>query len=206
MQTTVAISLLGRFEMRVDAVRHTERCFPRRDAAALVKLLGLTPGHRLHREQVFDALWPDLDVDTAAARLHKAAHYVRKVTCSREALVLRGDAVALFPDAAVVTDVAEFEAEARRALTSGDPGAIATALSRYSGALLPGDLYEEWAHETRGRLELLRERLESATSAPIELRAPDAGVLVRLETEVRELRALVETLVAANGRHLALAG
>jgi hypothetical protein len=40
-----------------------------------VKLLALAPRHRLHREQVIDALWPDLPPDAGAANLRKAAHY-----------------------------------------------------------------------------------------------------------------------------------
>ena len=30
-------------------------------ATSLVKLLALARGHRLHRERITDALWPDLD-------------------------------------------------------------------------------------------------------------------------------------------------
>ena len=44
---------------------------------ALVKLLALRPGRRLPREQVIDLLWPDLLLEQAAPRLHKAAHYAR---------------------------------------------------------------------------------------------------------------------------------
>ena len=42
---------------------------------ALVKLLALAPGYRLHREQVMDALWPDLAPEAAAGNLRKAVHF-----------------------------------------------------------------------------------------------------------------------------------
>ena len=42
------------------------------------ELLALTEGRSMHREQVMDALWPELSVDAAGPRLHKAAHYARR--------------------------------------------------------------------------------------------------------------------------------
>src|SRR3712207_1197307 len=47
-------------------------------AASLIKLLALVPGHRLHREQAIDLLWPDLDPKAAANNLHHALHVARK--------------------------------------------------------------------------------------------------------------------------------
>ena len=73
----------------------------RRHPAHLVKLLALQPHHRLHREQVLDLLWPDDPLDVAVPKLHKAAHFARKQTGEPSAVVLRGDVVALFPDAEV---------------------------------------------------------------------------------------------------------
>ncbi len=67
----------------------------RRHSSAQVKLLALTPTRSVHREQVIDALWPDLTVEEAAPRLHKAAHYVRTALGFRDALVLAADSVRL---------------------------------------------------------------------------------------------------------------
>ena len=44
----------------------------------MVKLLALAPGHRLHREQLMESLWPDLDPDAAGANLRKALHFARR--------------------------------------------------------------------------------------------------------------------------------
>jgi hypothetical protein len=40
-----------------------------------VKVLALAPRARLHWDRVVDALWPDLSVDAALPRLHRAAHW-----------------------------------------------------------------------------------------------------------------------------------
>ena len=85
----VEITLLGDFGVRVDGTAVDPRSWERRHAASLVKLLALAPGRRLHREQCLDAIWPELAVDEAGPRLHKAAHYARKALGNREAIVLR---------------------------------------------------------------------------------------------------------------------
>jgi DNA-binding SARP family transcriptional activator len=57
-----------------------------RDPVRLTQYLTLAPGRRAHREQVIDALWPEAPFETAANRLHKEAHNVRKATamwCTR---------------------------------------------------------------------------------------------------------------------------
>ena len=75
----------------------------------LVKLLALQPSHRLHREQVIDALWPEVPLETGAARLHTAAHYARVALGEPDSVVVAQGAVALYPDADVEVDVTAFE-------------------------------------------------------------------------------------------------
>jgi len=150
----VNIRLLGGFEVRVnDAVIAADR-WRRRAAASLVKVLALAPGHRLHREQVIDLLWPDESPADAAPKLHKSAHYARKA-CGHGAVVLRNDIVMLFPAGHVVVDVAVFDELSRHAIADGDAEAARAAIARYSGELLPDDRYEDWAADRR---ELLRLR------------------------------------------------
>jgi DNA-binding SARP family transcriptional activator len=149
------IRLLGRFEVSVDGTVSAADRWSRRPAAALVKLLALAPGHRLHREQVMDVLWPDDSPEVAAPKLHKAAYYARRVTGRDDAIVLRSDVVQLFPTADVSVDVTVFEELSRRAITDGDPAVARAAIHSYGGELLPDDPYEEWAAERR---ELLRLR------------------------------------------------
>ena len=103
-------------------------------------MLALAREHQLHREQVIEALWPELPYDSALANLHKAAHFARRAIGESDAVVVRGGRVSLAPGAVVETDVDRFEAE-------NDP-------ALYSGELLPEDRYAEWASEARERLRL----------------------------------------------------
>ncbi len=158
----VRIGLLGRFRVEFGGDELAADALPSRRAADLIQLLALAEAHRLARDQVIEALWPDLDVDAGAANLRKAAHYARQGLGSPEAIVLRGGQVALFPSRTVETDVDDFEAEAAAALGSGDPEACAAAADAYDGELLPVALYEDWTQAPRERLrsryvELLRQ-------------------------------------------------
>jgi DNA-binding SARP family transcriptional activator len=108
-----------------------------------VKLLALSPGGRLHRDRVVDALWPDLTLDIALPRLHKAAHYARRALGDRDAIVVRGDVVALFPDVALQVDAIAFEAAADAALAEKPVSAAqCTGVLKLAGELLPEDLAE----------------------------------------------------------------
>jgi predicted ATPase/DNA-binding SARP family transcriptional activator len=151
----VEIRTLGGFDVTVDGVQVRPEAWLRRQAAVLVKLLAITPGHRLHREQVIDALWPDLAIDKAAPRLHKCAHFARAATGARQAIVIADEFVALFPSEQLVVDVDQFVELADRGRSSAIDD-IERALAVYRGDLLPDDLYEPWTEEPRQRLRLRR--------------------------------------------------
>jgi DNA-binding SARP family transcriptional activator len=188
----VRVTLLGRFAVSVGGVPVAEAGWKRRHAAAVVKVLALAPGRRLHREQVIDLIWPDDTIAAAIPKLHKAAHYARRAIGVPDAVVLRGDQVLLCPGVTVTVDAVEFGELARRALDGTSlgtgPGASTgastetrTALARralalYAGELLPGDRYEEWAEPRRDQLrrqhlELLR--LDGRWEAVAELDPAD---------------------------------
>ena len=119
--------MLGGFAVTVRDAHLDESEWRRRQAAALVKILALTPNRALHRERVMDLLWPELSVDEAAPRLHKAAHYGRRTLGDSASLVLAGDLVALYPRANVRVDTAEFEELANLALVDRDRAAATRA-------------------------------------------------------------------------------
>lgn len=155
----VEVRLLGGFQVRVDGRVVPPHRWSRRHSAALVKLLALAPGRSLHREQVIDALWPDLGIDQAAPRLHKAAHYARKALGHRAAVVLHAETVRLCPDDDVHIDGARFEQYAESAVADGGIAAAKAALASYGGELLPQDLYEPWAERPRLHLSRLNAEL-----------------------------------------------
>ncbi len=118
----VAVTVLGRFAVAVDGQAVDPAHWHRRSAAALVKVLALAPEFRLHREQVMDRLWPEVPVDDAAPRLHKAAHYARRALGQARSVVLAGDIVSLFPDLDINVDAVVFQQQADAAISAGDSG------------------------------------------------------------------------------------
>jgi DNA-binding SARP family transcriptional activator/tetratricopeptide (TPR) repeat protein len=99
-------------------------------------------------------MWPELTVEEAAPRLHKAAHYARRALGPRS-VVLSGETVSLLPDGDVQVDASAFESAARRAISDGDRAAAGRAADQYAGELLPSDRYDAWALDARDRLRAL---------------------------------------------------
>lgn len=155
----VKVDLLGQFRVTVDGREVAASAWRRQRSAALVKLITLSPNHRLHREQAMEALWPEMAPDASAANLRKAIHFARRALGGHELIALKNNIVALAPDQELVIDVEVFEASARAALRSGDPTACAQAAKCYGGELLPDDRYVEWVEEPRERLRQLYVRL-----------------------------------------------
>ena len=147
--------LLGGFEVDVDGVGVPADAWTSRRSRQLVALLALAPGRRMAPEQAMDGLWPELDPRAARANLHKASSLARRATGCKDAVVLRGGAVVLWPEAAVEVDAARFSASAEAALRSGDSAACTEAAARYGGELLPDERYEEWTLAERDRLRRL---------------------------------------------------
>ncbi|HEX9775200.1 MAG TPA: BTAD domain-containing putative transcriptional regulator [Actinomycetota bacterium] len=143
----IQITLLGGFAVRVDGRAVPAGVWRHRRAAEVVKLLALADGHRLHREQVKDALWPALDAEAAGANLRKALHFARRGLGTEQAIA--GDGEMLVLDPAVELDVDRFE-QAARDTRSG--AGVADAIAHYGGELLPDERYAAWAAEPRERL------------------------------------------------------
>ena len=197
----VRIRLLGKFEVSVDGVPVPPRGWARHDAASLVKLLALARDRRLLREQVIEALWPELPVEVAAPRLHKAAHFARRALGGQPgAIVLRNDVVALLPDGDVRVDVPEFERAAAEAAATGTADAAAAVLDAPYGPLLPDDVYESWTTEAREAARILwRDLLRQAqrwdevlTEEPADEQAHLA--LARASVDRGDLRAALRQL------------
>ena len=150
----IDITMLGGFAVAIGNAMVDPAHWRRRHAAALVKILALEPRRTLHRERVFDLLWPELSIADAAPRLHKAAHYARRALGGPGTVVLAGESVTLLPGEAVRVDTLQFDDLAEKARGTADPAAAGHAADAYTGALLPDDPYEPWAQEQRERLRL----------------------------------------------------
>ena len=163
----LSIWLLGEFRVAVDGRDVPAAAWRRSKARAMVKLLALAPGHRLHREQLMESLWPDLDPDAAGANLRKALHFARGAL-GADSLRVSSEIVRL--DAATLwIDVDAFE-DAVRA------GNTAAALALYTDDLLLEDRFEPWCERRRDQLRTTAAQLLLDQSLQLERRGnlPDA--------------------------------
>ncbi|MDQ3238287.1 MAG: tetratricopeptide repeat protein [Actinomycetota bacterium] len=152
------MKLLGGFTVRVGSRTIEQSEWRLRKAAALVKLLALAPDHRLHREQIMDQLWPRLGKRAAANNLRRTLHAARKTldpVASSGYLTSEEEWLILCPEGMLWVDVGAFEEAAATARREREPATYRAALDLYTGELLPGDRYEEWAEGRRQELRRL---------------------------------------------------
>jgi predicted ATPase/tetratricopeptide (TPR) repeat protein len=185
------VTLLGGFAAEVGGAPVPDSAWRLRKAKELVKLLALADGHRLHREQAMDALWPDRDPGAAANNLNQAVHAARKAL-GAQAIDAHDGLLTLEAD----LDVEAFEravVDARRRRTAA---ACERALDLYEGELLPENRYDDWAELERGRLAALRDEVEGILGGlgvqPGRRRLPlETSTFVGREHELAELRTLL---------------
>lgn len=153
------VGVLGGFRVTVDDRTIPDGSWRHKRGSDLVKLLAISPAHRLHREQVIDALWPDLAPESGGANLRKAVHFARRALGSDLAIGTDGPTVSLWPDGDLSVDLDAFETAASAAAGSRDASVLDATLALYGGALLPDDLYSDWTHAVRDRVRLAYLRL-----------------------------------------------
>jgi DNA-binding SARP family transcriptional activator len=155
----------------------------RRSAKRLIELLATNPGHAIHREQIFEILWPKASVDSArnslAKALHAARHAIEPERIARQHSIYlraRDDLVALDRER-VVIDADTFQRLAQAALRVASVSAYEAALASYTGALLPEDVYEDWATERRRYLGDLKVRVLLGLAQTLESEGnPDGAI------------------------------
>ncbi len=156
---TVRIWLLSGFRLAIGARPVEKDAWRLRKSAALIKLLALAPGHRLHREQAMDLLWPDSATRATSNNVRQVVYGARKVlntaSGSRESyLSLKDDQLVLCPEGQLWVDADAFEGAAATARRSRHSATYRAAIDLYAGDLLPENRYEAWAE---GRREELRQ-------------------------------------------------
>ena len=154
--------MLGSFRVSVGPRSIGEGEWRLKKAGSLVKLLALAPGHRMHREQATEWLWPDLDPEAAANNLHHALHVARRAlepaapgSAASRYLHLRDEQLVLCPEGPLWVDVEAFDEAATAARHALEPAAYRAAIELYAGELLPQDRYEAWVEEKRDELRQL---------------------------------------------------
>jgi predicted ATPase/DNA-binding SARP family transcriptional activator len=154
-QPRLRIGLLGQFRLSLD-----DQVLPilaqRRKASDIIKLLALQPKQRLHREQVVDALWPDLDQKAGMNNLHQNLYHARRMLepgLSRGArprfLTFEHETLVLYASGPLEVDYFAFLRGVSQARRQGDAALYEAAVALYQGDLLPEDIYEDWTEPQR---------------------------------------------------------
>ena len=124
----VRVWLLGGFRVSVGSRVIEDKRWRLEKAATLVKLLALSPGHRLHREQAMDHLWPDLGKKAVSNNLRQAVYAARRILArdrwmSARYLASEEESLVLCPGGQLWVDFeAEEAATARRSRDPTAPG------------------------------------------------------------------------------------
>lgn len=162
----VRIHLLGGFRVVIAGQALPADAW-KRLSRSLVKLLALAPSreHSLHREELMEWLWPDLEPDAAANNLRHTLHLARRalrtptdtaalvdIVPHAERLVLRATGS---EDGQLWIDIDAFELAAADARGADDAQRLQAALDLYTGELLPDDRYEDWTTTRREQLHAL---------------------------------------------------
>ncbi|MGN6755874.1 MAG: tetratricopeptide repeat protein [Thermomicrobiales bacterium] len=186
----LTIQLFGGFQVTIGATPIPASAWRLRKAASLVKLLALAPGQRLPREQVLEALWPDLEPAAALNNLRYTLHIARQILeapphSAKRALHLQDEQLLLRPAGELRLDTETFAAAVVAARRTADPAAYEAALALYPGELLPEDQYEDWAAGQREAFRDTALALLSELAARYEARGDQRRAIAALERLVR---------------------
>jgi DNA-binding SARP family transcriptional activator len=186
------IGLLGGFRVERADAQWPVCCWQRRSAKTLTKLLATYPRHALHREQVMEILWPNVDPASALNSFGKALYAARRAfqpdllpRQSSAYLCLTDSMLALNADR-VTIDADRFQQLAESALKQCDIESYESALVAYGGELLPEDRYEDWCAERRDYLAGLHIRLLMELADALTHRGSLGAAIDRLHEVLRQ--------------------
>lgn len=171
------IFTLGRFEVQQQGRVIPDHVWRSRRAGELFRLLLLSHGRAITREQVIEALWPAKTPSSSRSLFHQATSALRRALepdlpgrfPSRYLTVEGGRIVLNLPDGSEV-DFETFTEHVRRQEWEA-------ALQLYRGDLFPGDRYADWAATDRVRLQnrAIRAALGAARDA-LQAKHPDKAL------------------------------
>lgn len=155
----------GPFTVRRNGVAISAGAFTRSKALVLLKLLALKMGAPVNREVLIEQLWPEVEPQLGANRLHGVVHDLRSVIepqrAGREWLYVRnrGDLYYLDVSAPIDIDVTRFRlllAQGLRASPEHETESIAwleQAAALYRGDLFEDDPFADWCAAERDELK-----------------------------------------------------
>ena len=152
----VHLQLLGGFVVSVGDAAIPEAQWKSRRARSLVKLLALAPGHRLHRDQVIDSLWPEFGPFRGRQQFPPDALRRAQDTRIGRGIILSAGRGLSEPVRCEMGKICWWMSSCLRPRLPGPKARIRRLtrmpLALYTGDLLPEDLYEEWTIQRREAL------------------------------------------------------
>jgi DNA-binding SARP family transcriptional activator len=210
---TLRVELLGGFRIAFGANELPAEGWRLAKARSLVKIIALAPDQSIHREQVIELLWPELDPDSGSNNLHQALHVARRSLGAlmpeaqpTRILRLERGVLRLTPPVPLWIDVDAFEQSVNGLTDASDLSAYYAALDLYRGDLLPDDLYEDWTYERRAALrEQYLNLLDRLARLHQERREPTPAIdalrrIVAIEPDQEEAHRALMELYALTGR------
>ncbi len=203
--TSVALQLLGRFQVRRNGEEVPPAAFGGRKVRTLLRVLAVRRPDLVPYDVLAETLWPDRLPADPIANLNVLVSRARRAV-DEPAVIVTGTAG--YALGAVGLDTTDFAAALHRARAAQSPSEVLAA-SRAALALwgepLAEDTYAEWARDPRERLHRGRvEALELAASAALEL--GDTGAATSTAGEAVAADPLREPAVAVLARALAAGG
>jgi DNA-binding SARP family transcriptional activator len=178
---SVRLELLGGFHVLVNG-RAVGRALTVRQQQILTYLVLHARGP-VARAEVAGQLWPESTDAQASTNLRREWHHLREAWPELDGRVETTARVLTWRDPAPDSDVAEFEAAAKRA-RSGDLAALDEAATLYRGDLLPG-CADEWIQADRARLRATAIELLGALVARLEKERALADAITRAQQLLR---------------------
>ncbi|MEK6742977.1 MAG: BTAD domain-containing putative transcriptional regulator [Nitrospirota bacterium] len=179
----IRIFCLGEFRVLRNGVPVRDGEWKSKLAKTLVKLLAISGGRKLTRDEAGETLWPDADAAQKPLLLNSLLHRTRKVL-EPDGTAMRGDSC-IIQDGGLLslnprkvwTDIHEFStlhetARQKRSSREQDTGKTLAlydqAFSLYQGDFLPGDLYHDWAQGHREHMRKIHSEMLSHAAALTE--------------------------------------
>jgi predicted ATPase/DNA-binding SARP family transcriptional activator len=114
-QAHIEVQLLRPFKVAVNGQGMDEKAWRLRHPRQLFQMLCLRPGHRLHRDEIVERLWPQSEAPLAANRLYHTVHVLRAefakmgLPNSEPVLLFESGVLRLNPQHQVTVDVDQFD-------------------------------------------------------------------------------------------------
>jgi DNA-binding SARP family transcriptional activator len=161
MPPDLQIYLLGTFRLMVKGAVVPNAAWEKRKARLLVQILALQPIRELHREELIEKLFPEVDEKTANARFYRVLYAARHALEPKRAsytsskfLINDGQQIKITANGLWI-DAEEFEQKARDGLKSNSSKLLESAAQLYNGDLLADEPFEEWITYRREQLRML---------------------------------------------------